>query len=181
MLVQAWTCAVALLVSSSDAQAQTDWKPQKNIEIVVPSAPGGSNDKTARTVERIIAEKRLLGTPLTVVNKPGGGNMMTLTYVNQHAGDAHYVMVGTPTLLTNHIIGSSLLTYTDFTPIASLFNDYVVFAVKADAPFRSGREPGARPVTSPCGPRALKRTTQSRTICKVTQPIRAASLREAPS
>ena len=30
-------------------------------------------------------------------------------------------------------------------------------------------------------PRALKRTTQSRTICKVTQPIRAASLREAPS
>ena len=150
MLAHAWTLLlVALLAGSSVARAQADWKPQKNVEIVVPSAPGGSNDKTARTVERIITEKRLLATPLTVVNKPGGGNMMTLTYVNQHAGDGHYVMVGTPTLLTNHIIGSSPLSYTDFTPIASLFNDYVVFAVRADAQFKSGRELAARLKSDP--------------------------------
>ncbi len=125
--------------------AQPAWKPDRNIEIVVPSAPGGSNDKTARTVERIIQEKRLLaGTTLTVVNKPGGGNLMTMNYLIQHPGDAHYVMVGTPTILTNHIIGASALNHTDFTPIASLFNDYVVFAVKADAPFRSGRDLAAR-------------------------------------
>jgi putative tricarboxylic transport membrane protein len=130
-----------LACTASQSQAQPAWKPDRNVEIVVPSAPGGSNDKTARTVERIIQEKRLLaGTTLTVVNKPGGGNMMTMNYLIQHPGDAHYVMVGTPTILTNHIIGASPLNYTDFTPIASLFNDYVVFAVKADAPFKSGRE-----------------------------------------
>ena len=33
----------------------------------------------------------------------------------------------------------------------------------------------------PAGPRALKRKTQSRMTCKVTPPIRAASLREPPS
>jgi putative tricarboxylic transport membrane protein len=130
--------ALSLLATGSQAQAQ--WKPEKNVEIVVPSAPGGSNDKTARTVERIVQEKRLLGATLTVVNKPGGGNAMTMNYLNLHAGDGHYVMIGTPTILTNHIIGASPLNYTDFTPIASLFNDYVVFAVKADAPFRNGRE-----------------------------------------
>jgi len=130
-----------LACTASQSLAQPAWKPDRNVEIVVPSAPGGSNDKTARTVERIIQEKRLLaGTTLTVVNKPGGGNMMTMNYLIQHPGDAHYVMVGTPTILTNHIIGASPLNYTDFTPIASLFNDYVVFAVKADAPFKSGRE-----------------------------------------
>ena len=133
--------AFVLACTASQSQAQPAWKPDRNVEIVVPSAPGGSNDKTARTVERIIQEKRLLaGTTLTVVNKPGGGNMMTMNYLIQHPGDAHYVMVGTPTILTNHIIGASPLNYTDFTPIASLFNDYVVFAVRADAPFKSGRE-----------------------------------------
>jgi putative tricarboxylic transport membrane protein len=130
-----------LLQAAFSSQAQPAWKPDRNVEIVVPSAPGGSNDKTARTVERIIQDKRLLaGTTLTVVNKPGGGNLMTINYLVQHPGDAHYVMIGTPTLLTNHIIGASAHNYTDFTPIASLFNDYVVFAVKADAPFKSGRD-----------------------------------------
>ena len=138
---QGLSLAFMLAGSAAQSQAQPAWKPDRNVEIVVPSAPGGSNDKTARTVERIIQEKRLLaGTTLTVVNKPGGGNMMTMNYLVQHPADAHYVMVGTPTILTNHIIDASPLNYTDFTPIASLFNDYVVFAVKADARFKSGSE-----------------------------------------
>ena len=129
---------LALAVLASCAHAQ--WKPDKNVEIVVPSAPGGSNDKTARGLERIIHDKRLLAATLTVVNKPGGGNAMTMNYLNLHQGDAHYMMIGTPTILTNHIIGASTLNYTDFTPIASLFNEYIVFAVKADAPMKTGRD-----------------------------------------
>lgn len=42
-------------------------------------------------------------------------------------------MVGTPGLITGHIIGTSQLSYTDFTPIASLINDYTVFAVAQKA------------------------------------------------
>jgi putative tricarboxylic transport membrane protein len=120
--------------------AHAQWQPTKNVEIVVPSAPGGSNDKTARGIERVIHDKRLLSVTLTVVNKPGGGNAMTMNYLNQHQGDAHYVMIGTPTILTNHIIGASTLNYTDFTPVVSLFNEYIVFAVKADAPIKTGRD-----------------------------------------
>jgi hypothetical protein len=41
--------------------------------------------------------------------------------------------------------------------------------------------PGALPLTSPSGPRLLKRTTQSQMICTVTLPILAASVREPPS
>ncbi len=131
---------LVLAPATFQAHAQPAWQPAKNVEIVVPSAPGGSNDKTARGLERIIHDKRLLATTLTVVNKPGGGNAMTMNYLNLHQGDAHYLMIGTPTILTNHIIGASTLNYTDFTPIASLFNEYIVFAVKADAPVRSGRD-----------------------------------------
>ena len=131
---------LALALTAFQADAQPAWQPTKNVEIVVPSAPGGSNDKTARSLERIIHDKRLLSATLTVVNKPGGGNAMTMNYLNLHQGDAHYLMIGTPTILTNHIIGASALNYTDFTPIASLFNEYIVFAVKADAPLKTGRD-----------------------------------------
>jgi putative tricarboxylic transport membrane protein len=128
-----------LATVSAGATAQA-WSPQRNVEIVVGSAPGGSNDKTARQVERILVEKRIVSTPLTVVNKPGGGSTIAFNYVSQHAGDAHYLMVGTTALLFNHIVGNSKLSYQDFTPIASLFNDYVVFAVNVESPIKTGKD-----------------------------------------
>ena len=116
------------------------WSPQKNVEIVVGSAPGGSNDKTARSVERMLANLKLVPTSVTVNNKPGGGSNIAFGYVQQHAGDPHYLMVGTPSLLTNHITGLSKLHYNDYTPIASLLNDYVVFVVNASSAIRNGRD-----------------------------------------
>ena len=131
---------VMLLTAVSTAGWTQSWSPQKNVEIVVGSAPGGSNDKTARQVEKILTEKKLVNSSLTVVNKPGGGSTIAFNYVNQHAGDAHYLMIGTTALLSNHIVGTSKLSYHDFTPIASLFNDYVVFAVNANSPIKTGKE-----------------------------------------
>lgn len=130
----------AFFLCATAAAADQAWSPQKNVEIVVGSAPGGSNDKTGRTVEKILVEKRMLPVTLTVNNKPGGGGNISLTYVSQKAGDAHFLAVATPSLLTNHITGSSPLNYTDFTPIASLFNDYIVFAVNAESNIKTGRD-----------------------------------------
>ena len=130
---------VALFCSGVNGWTQ-NWSPQKNVEIVVTSAPGGSNDKTARTVERILAAHKLVGASLTVVNKPGGGSSIAFNYVNQHAGDAHYLLIGTTGLLTGHIMGTNKMSYADFTPIASLFNDYVVFAVNANSPVKTGKD-----------------------------------------
>lgn len=132
-------CTMAVFALSMSAHAQ-GWSPQKNVEIVVGSAPGGSNDKTARQVEKILNDNKLVGTTITVVNRPGGGGSIAFTYVNQRAGDAHYLLIGTTALLSNNIVGSSNLSYTDFTPIASLFNDYVVFVVNADSPIKTGKD-----------------------------------------
>jgi len=135
-----WLLGLALAGASVVCSAQSAWSPQRNVEIVVGSAPGGSNDKTGRQVERILNEKKLVGTTLSVVNKPGGGSNIAFAYVNQHAGDGHYLLVGTTALLSNHIVGLSSLNYQDFTPIASLFNDYVVFGVNADSPIKTGKD-----------------------------------------
>lgn len=120
------------------------WSPQRNVEIVVGSAPGGSNDKTARSVERVLVDNKLVNVPLTVVNKPGGGSSIAFTYVQQHPGNPHILLVGTTALLTNHITGRSKIHHSDFTPIAELFNDYVVFAVNANSSIKDGKDLIAR-------------------------------------
>ena len=143
MTIRFWL-GIALASTATVCAAQGAWSPQRNVEIVVGSAPGGSNDKTGRQVERILNEKKLVPTTMTVVNKPGGGSNIAFNYVNQHVGDGHFLMVGTTALLSNHIVGLSKLSYLDFTPIASLFNDYVVFAVNAESPIKTGKDLAAR-------------------------------------
>jgi len=125
------------------ASAQT-WAPQKNIEIVAGSVPGGSNDKTARALERIMLTHKLVPTSVTVVNKSGGGGSIANTYVSQHPKDPHYLAIAGVGLLSNHIIGVSPLTVADFTPIASLMNDYAVFAVSTGAAMKTGKELAGR-------------------------------------
>jgi putative tricarboxylic transport membrane protein len=129
-----------LCVSVAAAAGAQSWSPQKNVELVVPNPPGGSNDKTARTVERIWTANKLLSSTLTVINKSGGGGSIAYTYIQQHAGDPHYLGVAGPALLTNHITGASKLHHTDLTAVASLFNDYTAFAVSADSPIKSGKD-----------------------------------------
>jgi len=125
------------------------WLPTKNVEIVVSSVPGGSNDKTGREIEKALNELKLVPTSTAIVGKPGGGGNISMAYTNQHAGDGHYLMVATSSINSNHIIGASKLTYNDFTPIAMLVNDYVVFAVRAESPLKTGKDLMAQFKTKP--------------------------------
>ncbi|MBX3651523.1 MAG: tripartite tricarboxylate transporter substrate binding protein [Burkholderiales bacterium] len=131
--------AVAFAGAAGTAGAQA-WSPQKNVEIVAGSAPGGSNDKTARTMERIFTANKLAPVPLIVINKPGGGGSIAYTYVSQKPGDAHSLYIASSGLLSNNILGSSKLGHRDFTPVASLYEDYAVFMVRTESPIKSGRE-----------------------------------------
>jgi len=139
MNIERMLIGVALLASGATGWAQA-WSPQKNVEIVATSVPGGSQDKTARTIERVLLTHKLVTSTTTVLNKSGGGGNIAFTYVHQHAGDPHYLVVASTGLLSNHILGVSKITYTDFTPIASLINDYVVIAVNANSPIKTGKD-----------------------------------------
>lgn len=119
------------------AFAQPVWRPDKAVEIVTPSAAGGSNDKVARVIQKSIQDAKLIPVPVSVLNKPGGNQTLSRLYLNQHAGDAHYFDIGTTTLIGNYVMGVSPLKHTDFTPIALLTNEYTTLTVKADSPIRS--------------------------------------------
>jgi putative tricarboxylic transport membrane protein len=148
---QRWRrCAVAALICggmtvSAAAGAQAaDWKPDKRIEIVVPNAPGGGNDRIARLVQHIAQEKRFVDPVMTITNKPGAGQVIGIGYVNQHAGDGHYIGIISATFLGDIISGRSQIGLADIAPIAQLFTEYVGFAVKADSPLKTGGDLVAR-------------------------------------
>ena len=126
-----------LLPAAAFAQA---WKPDKPVEIIVGTSPGGPQDRTGRLIQKILQEQKLVPTPVNVVNKAGGGGVIGLTYLSQHPGDGHYLMVNSITLFTNQVAGRSTLAHTDFTPIAVLGVEYVGVAVRAESPFKSGRD-----------------------------------------
>ena len=133
--------AVAVLLAGAAAAAGAQgWAPERNVELVVPNPPGGSNDKTARTVERIWSMNKVLPSTLSVVNRAGGGGSIAYTYVAQRVGDPHFLVVAGPALLTNHITGASKLHHSDLTAVASLFNDFTVFAVSADSQIKTGKD-----------------------------------------
>jgi putative tricarboxylic transport membrane protein len=138
--ISAFFCAFALLpLACGAAQA---WKPTKPIEIIVGVGPGGALDVQARLMQKIL--QPLAGVPVNVVNKVGSGSSVAWNYLNQHAGDAHYVSLTSPTLVSNAITGANPLTYTDVTPIAQLVNEYITFAVAKDAPIAGARDLLAR-------------------------------------
>ena len=133
---------IAVSMSALPAAAQ-EWKPGKTVELVVGSAPGGSPDVMARLVQAIFQNTGLVPNS-TVVNKPGAANTIGWAYLNQHAGDAHYIATYSPALIGNRIMGTTQLTYTDFTPLNILAREFVVIGVRAESPFKSMKEVTAR-------------------------------------
>jgi putative tricarboxylic transport membrane protein len=131
--------AVSIIVLSAPCAAQTAWKPEKPVEFVVLSAPGGGNDKTARLIQKIWRETKWLEN-VNVLNKPGGGGAVAYTYVSQHAGDGHYIAVVRKGLMTNHILGRSPLHPSELTPLAVMANEPNAMAVRADSPMKGARD-----------------------------------------
>ena len=126
----------ALLAALPAAHAQ--WKPERTVEVVVFSAAGGGNDKTARVMQKIWTENKMLDA--VVVNKVGGGGSLAYSYMGQKAGDAHFVVVAQAGLITNRISGLSPIHYTDFTPLAFVGDEPVGLTVRPDAPFKTVRD-----------------------------------------
>jgi len=125
----------ALGLALVQAPAHAQWKPEKPVDIVVGSAPGGGNDKSARVMQKIFKDMGLV--EVNVVNRVGGGGAVAYTYVSQKSGDGGSIALAQAGLNTNHTTGRSPLHYTDMTPLAFVGNEPVGLAVRADSPYKT--------------------------------------------
>jgi putative tricarboxylic transport membrane protein len=124
--------------------AAADWRPDRPVELIAGAAAGGSQDVVMRVVQQIAQNRKLIEVPVNVVNKPGAGGVLAAHYLMQHAGDARYALIMSPTLLTGHIMGKSNVHHNDLTPLAVLFTEPIGFTVRADSAIKDGRDLVAR-------------------------------------
>ncbi|SAI50765.1 putattive exported protein [Bordetella ansorpii] len=135
-----WKRHLALAVLSGaclNVQAQADY-PNKAIELVVPFAPGGTVNLTARMLATRMSEA--LKQPVIVENKPGAGGNIGAGYAAKARGDGYTLLYAT---MGNQVIQplvSRNLPYSpsrDFVPIALFATVPNVLAVSADIPAKT--------------------------------------------
>ncbi len=93
-MLKALSLVVLATVMTPVVQAQTTAYPTKPIRLIVPFAPGGASDQTARLISEPMAKE--LGQPLIVENKPGGGATIGAALVASAAPDGYTVLYTTP-------------------------------------------------------------------------------------
>ncbi|WP_198377680.1 Bug family tripartite tricarboxylate transporter substrate binding protein [Neoroseomonas rubea] len=84
--------ALALgLATPGIVRAQGAWRPTRPIRLIVPAAPGGSND----IVGRIIAEpaSQILGQPMIIENRAGAGSVIGSEAAARAAPDGYTVLI----------------------------------------------------------------------------------------
>ena len=142
--------------------------PARGVQIVVPFGPGGGSDLIARATADYLGKK--WGQPLLVVNKPGGGGVIgAWDALKGSRPDGYTVLVDITTTSSMMIATwkSPPLTLADRKWAGRIALVPLVFAVKADAPWKNLEELSAWVKASPeqfvwsggAGPAALARYT----------------------
>ena len=112
------------------AMAQSGF-PSKPLRIVVPNAPGGAADLTARAVGQRLAET--LGQPVVIDNKPSAGGVVAGEQVAKSPADGHtLLLISSGTAVSASLFKSLPFDTTkDFIPVAPLATfDLVIVAAE---------------------------------------------------
>lgn len=122
------------------AVAQAAAFPDKNILMVVAGSPGGGLDTVARAMDNSVQDSKIIPTGFVIRNMGGAGGNLAKSYVHQRKGDRYTVYIESNRIYVNRIVGTTKLSYRDVTPLARLITEYLVWAVRADSPYKSAKD-----------------------------------------
>jgi len=122
------------LVAAAQAWAQY---PNRPIRLIVPAAPGGGTDITARSFIPALAEN--LGQPMVIENRGGAGGVVGTDVVAKAAPDGYTLLM----VYISHATNPTLLTklpydtIRDFTPITLISHEPTVLVTNPSIPANS--------------------------------------------
>ncbi len=128
--------AAPAVVSQGFAQA---W-PNRSVRILVPFAPAGATDITARLLANRLQE--VWGQPVVVENKPGAGGNIAADIAAKGDADGYTIFIVGPGQATNKFLYPSL-TYdpvADFQPVSLLLTQPNMMCVPNSSPAKSVKE-----------------------------------------
>jgi tripartite-type tricarboxylate transporter receptor subunit TctC len=113
--------------------------PTKSINMVVGWGAGGATDVTIRALSE--AAGKILGQPIVVTNKPGGGSAVGLAMLKNEKPDGYTIgNLSAGGILSQYMRKVPYDALTDFTPIMR-FADYAFgLVVRTEAPWKTFKE-----------------------------------------
>jgi tripartite-type tricarboxylate transporter receptor subunit TctC len=120
--------------------AQAQPFPSKPLKIIVPAAPGGTTDIASRLVAKRMAE--VMGQPVVVENKAGGGGIIGSQALKQSAPDGYTLIMGNigPNAINFGLYKQLPYRAEDFAPITLVVSVPNVLVVHPDVPAKSVKE-----------------------------------------
>ena len=133
VLIAGW-----LLPMPAPAQSQY---PNQPIKLIVPYAPGGVPDTTARLLAQKLQDR--VGQSVVVENRAGGNGSIGAGVIAAAPADGYTLLVVDTTLLSVSPLFISQLSYNpqkDFVPIAALARTPLFLAVSVETPIKTLQE-----------------------------------------
>ncbi len=116
------------------------WRPEREIEIVAGTPPGGGLDRSARALAQAIEADRLLDVPVRVVNVGGDGGRKAWSHIERYAGDGHVIGISSSNMAADYLTGATASDPDRFAPLAILYCEYIAFVARSDSKLRDGAD-----------------------------------------
>lgn len=107
--------------------------PERPIKMIIAWSPGGGTDAVGRVLATEM--EKVLGTPITVVNRTGGAGIVGHTEMVNARPDGYTIGLASIELSTYYWSGTAPFTAKDVTPIALVNFDPSSFNVPANSPW----------------------------------------------
>ena len=133
--------AASLALGASPAAVQAQAYPSRPLHLIVPFAPGGGADIVARAIATPLA--KMLGQPVVVENKPGGGATTGADFVAKAPADGYTLLYTTPgPQITNPYLMARLPydPVADLTPVSMVAVVPSVLVVNKTVPAKNMKE-----------------------------------------
>ena len=129
---------LGLVLVAGSALAQS-W-PSRPVRIVVPTAPGGGVDFTARLVGQRLSER--LGQQIIVDNRAGAGGVIAMDHVAKAVPDGYTLLLGFsgPLVMTPHAEKVAYDPQRDFAGVSQLTSFHLMLATHPSLPVRSVKQ-----------------------------------------
>ena len=127
-------------VASADVASQAPAYPAKPIRLVVPFAPGASNDTLSRATALVMGP--MLGQGFVVDNRPGAGAMIGAEHVARSDPDGYTILTIQTSFTTNAAVRAKMSydVFSDFAYIGIMAKSPMIVVVHPSMPIKSVKE-----------------------------------------
>lgn len=140
MTHQLWPAVMlAALVAPLHAAAQGQY-PSRAIAMIIPAPPGGPTDLGGRILAKGMSD--VLGQPVVSENRPGAATIVGVAMLARAAPDGYTIGALANAGVTSPFALGSDVPYKleDLAPLGTVFFDYSLVTVRAEAPWQSIKE-----------------------------------------